>query len=143
MNTAPKIIKGNRHSDTRGTLIYNNEFVATEVKRIYFIENAELDFVRGWQGHQIEQRWFSVVQGSFKIRIREVDNWETPSKNLPEQIFVLEANTFDVLYLPKGYITSLQALEKKSKLMAMSDYSVGEIQDEYRLDINYFKIETC
>ena len=113
------------------------------MKRVYFIENADLNFVRGWQGHKIEQRWFSVVQGSFKIRIREVDNWETPSKNLAEEIFVLEANTFDILYVPKGYITSLQALEKNSKLMAMSDYSVGEIQDEYRLDINYFKIETC
>ena len=64
MIQTPKISKGNRHSDTRGTLIYNNEFVATEEKRVDFIENADLNFVRGWQGHKIEQRWFSAVQGS-------------------------------------------------------------------------------
>ena len=143
MNTIPKIIKGNKHSDARGTLIYNNEFLATEIKRVYFIQNAEIDYVRGWQGHQIEQRWFSVVQGSFKIKTRKIDNWETPSKYLSEEIFVLLENTFDVLFVPKGFVTSLQALEKNSKLMAMSDYSMGEIQDEHRIDINYFKIETC
>lgn len=135
----PKVIKGNSHKDSRGILVYNNNFNAIEIKRIYFIQNKELDFVRGWQGHKIEQRWFSVVQGSFKISTRAVDNWESPSESLFMQSFILTAPTFDVLYVPNGYVTSIQALEINSKLMVMSDYSLGEIQDEYRFDINYFK----
>lgn len=136
---SPKIIKGNSHKDARGTITYNNDFNAIEIKRIYFIENESLNFVRGWQGHQKEQRWFSAVQGSFKICIRKIDDWISPSTNLSMQTFILEHCKFDILYIPKGYITSIQSLEQNSKLMAMSDFRAGEINDEYRLDINYFK----
>ena len=54
----PKLIKGNRHEDARGTLIYNNDFEASAIKRIYVIENQNTDFIRAWQGHKIEQRWY-------------------------------------------------------------------------------------
>jgi len=63
----PKIITGNSHTDTRGTLYYNNDFDASEIKRVYVIENATTDIIRAWQGHKIEQRWFSAIKGSFKI----------------------------------------------------------------------------
>lgn len=135
----PQLIKGNSHTDSRGTVVFNNDYDAAEVKRIYFIENATTDFVRGWQGHQIEQRWFSAVQGSFKIVTRAVVNWEKPLKELLSDSFILNAETFNVLHVPKGYVTSIQALVENSKLMAMSDYGIGEIKDEYRFDINYFK----
>jgi len=134
----PQIIRGNSHSDFRGILVFNNDYNAAEVKRIYFIENKSLDFVRGWQGHQIEQRWFSVVQGSFKICTRAIDNWENPSKELSFETFTLSTATFDLLHVPEGYITSIQSLEENSRLMAMSDYSLGALSDEYRFDINYF-----
>lgn len=140
MEKSPTIIKGNSHTDDRGTIIFNNDYDATEVKRIYFIENKDINFVRGWQGHKIEQRWFSSVQGSFKITTLAIDNWEQPSKNLPSQEFVLNAATLDLLHVPKGFVTSIQALKEKSRLMAMSDYGLGEIKDEYRYDINHFKI---
>ncbi|WP_188049992.1 WxcM-like domain-containing protein [Flavobacterium sp. GP15] len=138
MEENPNITKGNSHSDARGILVFNNDYNAAEVKRIYFIENATIDFVRGWQGHQIEQRWFSAVQGSFKICTRAIDNWENPSKKLSFESFTLSAATFDVLHVPKGYITNIQSLEENSRLMAMSDYSLGVVSDEYRFDINYF-----
>lgn len=135
----PKIIKGNCHSDQRGSLYYNNDFNSSEVKRIYFIVNETLDFIRGWQGHQIEQRWFSAVRGSFKIAVISIDNWQKPSVDSMMQEFILDDTTLDVLWIPQGHITSIQALEPYAKLMAMSDYNLGEINDEYRLDINYFK----
>ncbi|MEM8520388.1 WxcM-like domain-containing protein [Flavobacterium sp. PL12] len=138
MEESPNIIKGNSDSDDRGTISFNNEFNAIEVKRIYFIENAVLNFVRGWQGHQIEQRWFSAVQGSFKICTRAIDNWKNPSKELSFESFTLSAATFDVLHVPKGYVTSIQSLEENSRLMAMSNHSLGAVSDEYRFDINYF-----
>jgi hypothetical protein len=36
-------------------------------------------------------------------------------------------------------VTCIQALEDASRLMALSDYSLGEVTDEYRFDTNYFK----
>ena len=137
----PKIITGGSHSDTRGTVRFNNSFDATAIKRIYLIENKETTFVRGWQGHRIEQRWFSVLQGSFKIELIAIDDWEQPAKNLKLCTFTVHAETLDVLYVPQGYVSSIQSLEDGAKLLVMADYLLGEVQDEYRFDIDYFKVK--
>lgn len=134
----PTIIKGGKFQDERGIVSFNNNFNAFGVKRIYTIENKSIDFIRGWQGHQIEQRWFSAIAGSFKIRLMKIDNWENPSKNLPFFEFILKSSALDILHIPGGYISSIQALEVDSKLLLFADYQLGEIQDEYRLDLNYF-----
>ena len=138
MNKKPKIVQGNSHSDERGTIVFNNDYNAEEIKRIYFIENKDTTFIRGWQGHQIEQRWFSSVLGSFKIVTIAITDWDNPSKTVVKEEFILNASSFDVLHVPNGYVTSIQALEEKSRLMALSDYGLGEIQDEYRFPIDSF-----
>jgi dTDP-4-dehydrorhamnose 3,5-epimerase-like enzyme len=128
----PKIIKGNEYSDSRGKLFFNNDFDATEVKRMYFIENDNTELVRGWQGHKIEQRWFTVVVGSFKIWVQALANHENEIE--PEEIFEFELNSqkLNVLHIPLGYITAIQSLEANSKLLVMADHFVGEINDEFR-----------
>lgn len=135
----PRIVSGDSHSDARGTLRFNNSFDATHIKRLYMIENKDTTFVRGWQGHRIEQRWFSVLQGSFKIELIAIDNWESPSKNAEIITYILDSEKLDVLHVPKGYISSIQALSIGSKLLAMSDYRLNEINDEYRFSIDYFE----
>jgi len=136
---SPNIIKGSRHSDQRGFLFYNNDFDAAAVKRIYIIENITTDFIRGWQGHQIEKRWFSCVSGKFKIELIQIDDWDNPSKNLAIKSFLIDSEKLNVLYIPPGYISSIQSLESNSKLLIMADYLLGERNDEFRFDINYFK----
>lgn len=135
---APEIKEGGFHSDQRGTLFYNNEFDATEIKRFYAIENKDTSFVRAWQGHKIEQRWFSAVAGSFEIRLVEIDNWDTPSRQLDIHTFMLYSSRLDILHVPKGYVSSIRSLEEKSRLLVMADYMLGEIKDEYRYDADYF-----
>jgi len=135
----PKIIKGGSHTDSRGALFYNNDFDASAIKRIYVIENSETTFVRGWQGHRVEQRWFSVLQGSFKIELIAIDNWENPSRDLKSLSFIVNAETLEVLHVPQGHVSSVQALEVGAKLLVMADYLLGEVQDEYRFDIDYFR----
>lgn len=137
----PNLISGNCHQDERGQLFYNNDFDTTCIKRMYVIENHSIDFVRAWQGHQIEQRWFSAVQGRFKIQLIAIDNWDTPSENLPRIEYHLHSEKLDILHIPAGYISSIQALEKKSKLVVMSDYHLGELNDEFRYPTDYFTIE--
>jgi dTDP-4-dehydrorhamnose 3,5-epimerase-like enzyme len=135
----PKITKGNSHTDSRGTLFFNNDFDASVIKRLYLIENKNTDFIRAWQGHKIEQRWFSAVQGSFKIQLICIDNWEKPSKASEQFGFVLQAEKMDVLHIPQGYVSSIQSLEEGSKLLVMSNYLINEIQDECRYPLSYFK----
>jgi len=135
----PRIINGGSHSDERGVLRFNNSFDATNIKRMYVIENKDTTFVRAWQGHRIEQRWLSVLQGSFKIELIAIDNWENPSKGIKPLSFIINAETLDVLHVPRGYVSSIQALKEGAKLLVMADYLLGEIQDEYRYDFDYFK----
>lgn len=136
---SPKIIFGGKHSDERGKLLFNNDFDTSQIKRIYIIEHKSISFERGWQGHKIEQRWFSSMSGSFKISLIAVDNWITPSNDIKPIEYILKESKFNVLHVPAGYITSIQAIEKSSKLIVMSDYFINEINDEYRFPINYFK----
>lgn len=135
----PEILCGNHNKDERGKLSFNNDFDFSAIKRIYFIENKNTNFVRAWQGHQKEQRWFSVVEGSFVIKIIKIDNWKIPQKNLEIKEFSLNSENFDILHLPGGYITSIQAKSENSKLMVMSDFLLGEIDDEYRFPPDYFQ----
>lgn len=135
---SPNIIKGNSYTDKRGILYYNNLFDASAIKRMYIIENSSTKIFRGWQGHKVEQRWFSAVQGSFRIKLIEIDDWNSPSKSLVSQEVELEAKKLDVLHIPKGYVTCIQAIENNSKLLVMADYSNNEVKDEYRYDLNYF-----
>lgn len=134
----PTLIKGNRHQDERGSLCFNNDFKAFGIKRIYTLENADTQFIRGWQGHKIEQRWFSSVVGSFKIKLVGIDNWDNPSRDLPVLEFILSAENLDVLHVPQNYASSIQSLEENSKLLVFADFELGEIQDEYRFASDYF-----
>lgn len=135
----PKLLKGNSHEDSRGSLFYNNDFDAAAIKRIYVIENQSVAVVRAWQGHQIEQRWFSAVKGSFKIELIAIDNWDKPSKKLERFEFVLNSEKLDVLHVPSGYASSIQSLEEGSKLLVMADYLLGELADDYRYAVDYFE----
>ena len=135
----PTIIPGGCYSDERGTLLYNNYFDASAIRRVYVIENKDTDFVRGWQGHRIEQRWFSAVQGCFKIQLIYIDDWVIPSKTLVVLTFILNAEKMDVLHVPCGYVSSIKALTNGAKLLVMADYRLGEIKDEYRFEVDYFQ----
>lgn len=130
----PKRIPGGSHSDIRGTLTFNNDFDATSIKRMYTIENADVHFIRGWQGHKMEQRWFSAIKGSFKIQILSIAYFEKGLKDLQPYCFVLKAGQMDILHVPAGFVSSIQALEEGAKLLVLADYKLGEVDDEFRFE---------
>ncbi|MES2560310.1 MAG: sugar epimerase [Bacteroidota bacterium] len=134
----PVLIEGGHYTDARGTLTYNNTFDAAPVRRIYFVENASPETVRAWQAHQTEQRWFTAITGSFTIKLVKIDHWESPARDLKQLSFTLTAGDFTVLHVPGGYASSIQATQPHSTLMAMGDYLMGAIQDEYRFAPDYF-----
>lgn len=139
----PTIIKGGHFSDERGKLTFNNDFNALEIKRFYSIENRDTDFIRGWQGHTIEQRWFSAILGTFKISLIKVDDWDEPNKWSDILKFEINHTNLDVLHVPNGYISAIQSLEQNSKLLVFSDYALGETKDEFRFPLDYFENFKC
>jgi len=133
----PSIILGGSHKDKRGVLNYNNSFDMSLVKRTYVIEN-NLNFIRRWQGHKIEQRWFSAIKGEFKIQLIKIDNWETPDKKLEKITFKLTDENLTFLHIPAGYISSIVSLKEGAKLLVMSDYKIEDIIDDYKYPTDYF-----
>ncbi|WP_435524942.1 WxcM-like domain-containing protein [Chryseobacterium indoltheticum] len=132
------LITGSRHQDERGIITYNNDFDASQIKRIYTIENRSIEFIRGWQGHKVEQRWFACMKGIFEISVIVVDDFTNPSKDLIIQKYLLTDDVLTYLHIPSGCITAIQAKVEGSKLLVLADYGLGEINDEYRFDLNYF-----
>lgn len=132
------LLQGRKHQDERGVITYNNDFDASLIKRIYTIENHSTDFIRGWQGHSIEQRWFACVKGSFEISVIKVDDFINPSRNLIIQKYVLINDVLTYLHIPSGNITAIQATAKDSKLLVLADFGLGDIDDEYRYSLDYF-----
>lgn len=133
------VLEGKRHEDARGIITYNNDFDASKIKRIYTIENHSTELIRGWQGHEIEQRWFVCMRGSFEISVMKIDDFQQPSKDLTVNKYLLKDKNLTFLHLPSGHITAIQAIEEGSKLLVLADYALGEIQDEYRFPLEYFK----
>lgn len=133
------LLEGKSHQDERGIITYNNDFDLSQIKRIYTIENHSTDFIRGWQGHEIEQRWFACMKGSFEISVIIVDDFIYPSREVTIQKYLLKDDVLTYLHIPSGCITAIQAKEENSKLLVLADYGLGEINDEYRYSVDYFK----
>lgn len=129
------LIQGGKHTDERGTLSFFNDFDMLPVKRFYVIEHPDTSIVRAWQAHKIEQKWFYVMAGSFKIVILKPDNWKNPSENVTVQEFILESGMNQVLHIPGGYANGFKALEAQSKLIVFSDFSIADAgKDDFRFN---------
>lgn len=129
------IIEGGKHEDARGKLIFFNDFDMSDVRRFYVIEHRDTDVVRAWQGHQKEEKWFYVIDGSFKMILVQPDDWQNPSAELKTEEFVLESTQQKILYVPGGYANGLKALQPKSRIVVFSSFTVEEsAKDNFRFD---------
>jgi dTDP-4-dehydrorhamnose 3,5-epimerase len=128
-------IQGGQHEDARGKLIFFNNFDMSGVRRFYMIEHPDTEMIRAWQGHQKEEKWFYVVDGSFKIVLVQPDNWENPSVDLRTEEFVLQSGEPQILYVPGGYANGFKALKQKSRIIVFSSFTVEEsAKDNFRYD---------
>jgi dTDP-4-dehydrorhamnose 3,5-epimerase len=104
-----------------------------EIKRCYEISPANTSFFRGWQGHKIEKKWFYCLEGTLKIQLVKIDDFERPSPELLPITIILEAEMPEVLEVPRGYATGIRALAENSRLMVFSDSSLEASKaDDYR-----------
>lgn len=127
----PYIIKGEKYTDSRGIICFNNSFSLAKIKRIYEIQNSTTSIERGWKGHLIESRWFLCSKGEISIKIKQIKpNDHTLFEKTAE--YNLKENSFDVLYVPPGYATLIKQKKRKSKLIAFSDHFIQDSEKEYR-----------
>ncbi|WP_449437260.1 WxcM-like domain-containing protein [Pedobacter steynii] len=135
----PAIINGGYSTDHRGTISYVNDFDMSSVKRFYIITHPDVETVRGWRAHKIEQRWFHVTEGEFLIKLVKIDNWESPDKNLFIQEFMLTSNNIQTLCVPAGYGSLIRATKEKSKIIVFADYGIENANlDDYVYPSDYF-----
>ena len=131
----PTLFSGRQHTDVRGKISFINDCDLTMAKRFYVIEPADTKVVRAWQAHQREEKWFYVMEGSFKIVLVRPDNWQLPSLDLPVEEYNLSAAKMQILHVPGGYANGFKALEPKSKIMVFSSFTVEEsLKDDFRFD---------
>ena|SRR5690554_2780490 len=132
-----EIIKGNEHTDYRGTVSFINDFNMAPTKRMYSITHNSTTIVRAWQGHKIESKWFKCTKGRFLVAVVAIDDWNSPSENLKPDLYILDANKTEVLYIPAGYANGFKALDANSDLMVFSNLDLEAAKDDqYRFHEN-------
>lgn len=134
-----KVIEGELFVDHRGEILSANNLDFAEIKRSYVITNADTEIIRGWHGHQDEKKWFWCVKGSFIGAFVEIDDWDTPNKELTPQIYRLSAGKSQVVCVPEGYANCFRATEPNSLLMVFSSKTYPEcLSDSWRYEPNYW-----
>lgn len=136
-SSKPSLIKGNQHSDERGTVSFINDFDLSPVKRMYTIQHPSTTTVRAWQGHKIESKYFKCLKGRFLVAVVAIDDWVSPSENLKPERYILDANNTEVLHIPAGYANGFKALDTDSELLVFSNLDLESAKnDQYRFDEN-------
>jgi dTDP-4-dehydrorhamnose 3,5-epimerase len=131
----PELTSSGSHTDERGKLVFFNDLDLSGIKRIYAIEHPNTKIIRAWQGHKVEQKWFFVIRGTFKIVLVQPDNWERPSSTLVTNEYLLTASNDQILHIPGNYANGLQAMENDSKITVFSNFDAQQSsQDNFRFD---------
>ena len=124
----PELIEGDIFSDSRGRLFHINNLDLSPIKRMYVIENKSIFQYRGWKGHLVESRWFFCSVGSIEVHITPISSFETRDPKI--KIYNLTQEKMNVLFVPNGYSTLIKQSQDKSRLLVMSDYVLGDSDDE-------------
>lgn len=133
------LIQGDSFRDERGGLNFFNNFNMSEIVRMYEISPSDTSMIRGWQGHKEEKKWFYCNSGSFVVNLVQIDNFDTPSKTIRPEQFVLESKKPSILEISGGYATGFKAGEDNSKLLVFSNFSLKESKnDDFRFPVDYW-----
>ena len=110
-------------------------FKFDSIIRFYFIKHPSTHFIRAWQGHKFEKKYFYPISGSFVIVWVKIDDFEKPSLDLLPEFHIINSTISELVYIPKGYANGIKALEPNSELMIFSDMEVKEsVLEKVRYD---------
>lgn len=134
-----KFISGGTAVDDRGRLDFINELSLEGFSRFYVVSNHRQGFIRAWHGHRFEGKAVVLLQGSALVCAVEVDNWESPAKDLPISRNVLSLSKFGALWIPPGFANGFMSLTADAQLMFLSTSSLEDsAKDDIRFDAKYW-----
>ena len=137
----PRLIEGGLHVDFRGTVSFVNDFDFKGVDRFYTVRARRPHELRGWVGHQRDQKWFYAVHGTVLISAVKPDQWECPASSLPVERFVLSSETPQVLHVPSGFATGSVSLTDNAILMIFLSGRIEDANtDDYRFPLDTWPI---
>lgn len=141
MSERPRIIEGGLYVDSRGSLAFFNEFAFSGVERFYIIRPDRPHAVRGWIGHQRDQKWFTAVEGTIAVAVVGPKDLQSPDANAPVSKFVLAATKPQILSVPPGRATAIIGISPQSALMVFSTGMIDQAPaDTYRFPPDFWKI---
>ena len=120
--------------DHRGSVEFYNNIDLSYFKRFYMVSNPKEGTVRAWHGHKNEGKLIKVTKGNFLVGAVKIDNWDSPGKDLPVELFEINTET-GLLYIPPGYANGAMNLVPESSIVYFSTSNLEEsIKDDYRFD---------
>ena len=135
----PIIIQGDTHTDKRGIVRFVNDFLMNDIIRFYTIKHLNTEFVRAWQAHKKEKKYFYVLRGQFVMAYLKLEDFEQPDRHKKAKYAVLSDTKSKVLSIPEGYANGLKALEPDSEIMVFSNLTVEESKkDDYRFPADWW-----
>lgn len=133
--SAIRVIEGEIFRDERGRISSLNAFRFAGVERFYFIHHPDTSVIRGWHGHQYEQKWFYCVKGAFTLALVKIDDWEHPSTDLKAELFQLDESHSRIVCVPEGYANCLKASVSDSVMLVYSGKLLEDaLEDSWRYD---------
>ncbi len=137
----PILLEGGMVVDDRGSVSFVNEFDFSGVKRFYVVSNHVVGFVRAWHAHKREAKFVVAVSGGAIVAAVKIDNWNSPSKDLPVHRYVLSADKPSVLCIPRGFANGCKTLSSDTRLLFLSTSSLEESkEDDIRYDPYYWDV---
>ena len=135
----PHLIEGGSIIDDRGSICFVNDFSFEAIKRFYAVGNHKAGFVRAWHAHKREAKYVMALAGAAIVAAVRIDDWNSPSKDLPVHRFVLSAEKPAILYIPAGFANGFMNLTENTKLIFFSTSNLNESQqDDIRYDAYYW-----
>lgn len=103
--TEPRLIQGKLFHDDRGYVSFTNEFDFSQlgIKRYYTVRNHSKKYSRRFHGHKNEAKYVTVNNGSAKLVIYKVADWDkgTPIDETVK-VYNMSWTQPDVLYIPRA-----------------------------------------
>lgn len=139
VSVEPVLIEGDVSIDDRGEVAFVNGFDMGQVKRFYTLTNHKVSFIRAWHAHKKESKYVTVVNGAAIVAAVQIDDWDSPSKDLKIHRYVLSAAKPAVLFIPSGFANGFMTLRENTKLLFFSTATLEESRgDDVRFDAYYW-----
>jgi dTDP-4-dehydrorhamnose 3,5-epimerase len=136
-----QIVAGNVITDDRGSVSFINDFNFEGVKRFYSVTNHRSQFVRAWHGHKKEAKFVSVIQGAALIGAVKIDSWDSPSRDLEVNKYILTDKKPSILYIPPGYANGFMTLGSDTRVIFYSTSTLEESAgDDFRFNSRLWNI---